>query len=374
MSEVGKDYCPGNRFHFIGNKGKSADISLMLVDTDRDNAEIIVRNHMTGGGNKITFEAPEGYPLDESWFKKLLSVVFLSAANFVQKHPREQALALGIDTTTHDLKIKDLKAEFTLINRDKKQLGPLPELGEKVEKVSVSKLVAEKERLTGFNREQTERTKEKEEIQEKIEESEKWITQVEKDLQNRRDLLQELQNSKKAIPEAKSFLDVGDISQKIEKADETNLKADQYKRDKEAIAKHEEVDESLRENKRTQKKAMGERTQYIQSFNLPFKNLSIDNEGGLMINERPLSTFSKGEQEIAVAQLHASINPELKLRFLDNFESLDEENQERILKKLFKRGFQVITAEVDGNLNKPNTIVLKECKEISTPDQGKKEE
>ncbi len=68
----------GERFRFISN-GKSADIELTLFDEDKQ-AEIKVRNHITAGGNHISFKAPEDYPISDKWLKNLLSVAFLSAS------------------------------------------------------------------------------------------------------------------------------------------------------------------------------------------------------------------------------------------------------------------------------------------------------
>ena len=70
--------------------------------------------------------------------------------------------------------------------------------------------------------------------------------------------------------------------------------------------------------------------------------------------------FSKGELELIVAKLHASVNPELKIRFIDDFELLDEGNQKKIVEYLLKENFQIITAEV-GEKKGKDIILLTEC-------------
>ena len=63
-----------------------------------------------------------------------------------------------------------------------------------------------------------------------------------------------------------------------------------------------------------------------------------------------------------MAKLQASQNPNLKMRFIDDFESLDEDNQEKILKLLFEKGFQVITSAVGDKVTRKDSILLRECK------------
>ena len=96
-------------------------------------------------------------------------------------------------------------------------------------------------------------------------------------------------------------------------------------------------------------------------------------DGALLLNGRPVKEphFSRGELELIVAKLYTSMNPTLKTRFIDDFETLDDESQTKLLDTLLAQGFQVITAEVRKTNNKDNTLLLRECKVVTEKSQKK---
>ena len=136
----------------------------------------------------------------------------------------------------------------------------------------------------------------------------------------------------------------------------------------------ESIKKELEDNKRKQDKVGQERLNYIKSFNFGFSGLEVDDSGGLLLNGRPVKDqyFSKGELEIIVAKLYASLNPDLKVRFIDDFDLLDDDNQIKILDELLKDGFQIITAEVGTKVVKDNTILLRECALVKSYEDSKK--
>jgi hypothetical protein len=56
------------------------------------------------------------------------------------------------------------------------------------------------------------------------------------------------------------------------------------------------------------------------------------------------------------------LNPELKVRFIDDFDLLDDHNQELLIKNLTKRDFQIITASVGDTKKSDNSVLLRACK------------
>ena len=60
----------GERFRFIGSKGATADIEIKLIDEDKK-GEVIIKNHISKDTNKITFEASEGYVINNEWLNNL---------------------------------------------------------------------------------------------------------------------------------------------------------------------------------------------------------------------------------------------------------------------------------------------------------------
>jgi DNA repair exonuclease SbcCD ATPase subunit len=366
IAETNKDgQLIGERFRFIGPKKATADIELVLFD-EQKNFEVSVKNHISKQSNSITFEAPKGCGLGDDWLKSLLSAAFLSAKNFTQLSPKEQALLLGIDVSKFDAEIKDLKGEYTLINRDIKAFGEIPQVA-KAEKVSVAELIKQKDTIAAHNQEQHTR-------QANINFANQTIGQLEakeKELRAQLTSIQAQIISNKAvletIPKPEVSQDATEIVAAIANAEQTNAQADLYTRTEQKRSQKAAKEKELADNKAQQEEAAQKRLDYIKGFDFGFEGLGVDDDGGLLLNGRPIKEpyFSKGELEIIVAKLYVSKNPALKVRFIDDFEALDKENQESLVSELLEAGFQVITAEVGEDTSKENTILLRECKKAT---------
>ena len=154
-----------------------------------------------------------------------------------------------------------------------------------------------------------------------------------------------------------------DIDAQLLGAMKTNHDAQEYaqylKRCEAKSAKEKEKEA----NKAAQEEAATARNAYIKSHDHGFAGLTTDEDGNLLYNERPIREpyFSKGQLEMIVAKLHISRNPVFKVRFLDDFDLIDEPNQEKILTDLLAAGFQPIVALVGQKSERENTLVLREC-------------
>jgi len=371
IAERTKEGVIGERFRFIGNKKASSDIIIHIVDEKQGEEPIIVKNHITKQGNQISFEAPDGYHVDEGWLNNLLNVSFMSASNFCKMSGKEQAIALGIDTSEHDQKLAEKKQEYTLLNRELKSLGT-PEEVEKVEPVVLNDLYKKKKEVEDHNRIQENIKQKRVNLEEESSRLAERIAEKQKQIERLKEEIkadsEEIENNRKWIKEnkAEEWKDASEIDREIENAEETNQKAQAYR---EYLNHKERIDvkkSELDKNKEEQKEIEAERLEFIKNHNLGFSQLSIDDNGGLLLNGRPIREpyFSQGERELVVAKLAASQNPELKVRFVDDFDLLDEDNQQKILNTLLEEGFQVITGEVGKTSKDDNTILLKECKVV----------
>lgn len=360
---------PGERLHFIGGAGKSSDVELIIVDEARGNAQIKVKNHITAATNSISFEAPQGYPMDDGWLSRLLNVALLSAKNFCGLSSRDQALLLGIDVSDLDKQLKATKEEFTGLNRDRKQIGEVVEVPA-VERVSVSDLLAEKEKIDRFNRIQQERNDAIIDGKDHARKLEEDIAAIEARLAEAKAKHEKAIADLKAMPVPEPDMPTEHILSAIHGAEETNRKAEAYRQYKEKKAKATAKDAEIAENQARQFEIQKQRLARIASHKFPFSGLSVDDGGGLLLNGRPINhnTFSKAELELIVARLYSSLNPEFKVRFIDDFESLDEDNQKKLVDDLLAEGYQIITAEPGKKAVRPNTILLKECKVVESYD------
>ena len=355
----------GNRYLFIGPKGTSSDVIVHIRDV-KNNALIEVSNHITASKNGITFkiiESESNYVLNESWLTNLFNESLLSASKFTSLSAKEQALALGVDTTEIDKKIAEVKSEYTILNREVKSFGELKEC-KPIEKLNGQELYDELMKANEHNQSINKYLGDIEtKIQnidyqrDKIRELEEKIEEINKLIISDYRFISNLQSKiKPAIP-------TEPIKQKIAKIEENNAEYQSYVDYTKKLKEKQAVEAKVTANRTLLEQHEQSRLELIKSKKLPFKNLSIDDDGGLLMNGRFIRPpfFSTGELEKIVAFIAKAQNPNLKLRFIDDFNLVDEINQELILKELTDAGFDVIVADV-GNESKENGILIRDGK------------
>ncbi len=347
----------GERFRFIGSQGETSDVELILVD-EKENRQIIVTNYITKSGNSISFSAVGEYDIDENWLKNILSVSLMSAANFTDLNGKAQAILLGIDTKPYDEEIKQVKSEFTLLNRDLKNLGKI-EAVEKVEEVSVKDLIdkrLEAEKNNNKIKEFSRLIKDEEFV---IEATEKKIEELKGSISGKKSLISAWREEMTKL----CVMDISAIAEEINSVEETNKKAAKYEEYRKEMSKCNAISFEITSNRQELQKKEQARLNYVKSFDFGIEGLSVDEKGSLLLNDKPIKDpyFSRGELEVIVAKLHIYRNPDFKVRFLDDFDLLDEENQIDIVDNLLKHGFQVITAEVGKVKTSDNCVLLREC-------------
>ena len=378
----------GERHRFIGKAGASSDIEITLIDPEKNNAEIVVKNHITANTNQITFTAPEGYVTDPGWLNNLLNISFLSAKNFAALSPKDQALALGIDVSSFDEKIKEKKEDRKLENRYLEPYKDLAEV-EKVDKVSLDAMVTRKTTLDERRR-----------ADNKIFDTREYYIRLHAKLQKEylaatadtdgvneimlgdgaetiliipkfhHVLIDTFESLISHLPELDKTLaaDLEAYSQDVKNVDETNAKADKYAAYLKDLTAKATIVKAIAKLEKEIGQLVADRLAHIKKINMGFEGLTIDEEGGLVFDDghgpRPIREpyYSKGQMEIIVARLYAATKPTLKVRFIDEFDCLDEINQEKIVKFLIDEGFQVITSSVGTVAKNENTIILRECK------------
>lgn len=370
IAERSKDAIIGERFRFISSGAKSADLQIDVFDENTGEV-VVVKNHMTAQGNQITCEPVQ----NKEWLFDLLNVAFLSAKNFSQTNGKQQALLLGIDTSKYDTDIKILKDQYTLINREIKAFGDLEEI-EITTSVNITKLIDKKEdieseyygkqrKVDEHNRNYIQRTEQKNQCLTKIDNLKEQLEKCKEWLKNNPDIEKQKDVDKPNLETLRN---------QINNAQETNHRADDYQHYLEKKKQKTKKENELLDNKVNQNNVEQNRLDYIHSFKFGFDGLAVDYEGNLMLDGRPIREpyFSKGELEMIIAKLYVSQNPTLKLRFIDDFELLDEDNQKKIVNDLLKQNFQIITAEVGKKLKTGHTILLKECKIVDSYENQEK--
>lgn len=401
----------GKRYLFIGKSSRSADIEYEFLDKDT-NDKFVVRNHLTDASNKIELESEGKAPLSIDWLKRFLGSALMSAKAFSALSGIEQARLVGVDTSEFDTQIEKLKKEASDIRSKIDFMGNLKPVEEvkpvDVDEIEVRRGYAMKAYNDGYKANRDENARRREEHAHEVDKASRAVEEFQKAQSLREAAIVNATNCLTLLEKLGYIGDeVGDFIRELPKPeekkieeiypltplelidpelpDDTNIKAIEaekqaaiqnnfmvagYQEYLKAKEKLECLKKELEDNIQNKKNIVCKRAEYISTRSFGFKGLSADEKGFLTLEGRPIneSYWSKGELEIIVATIAASLNPDVKVRFVDDFDCIDSTNQEKILKRLLEMDFQVIVAEVGDKSDKPNTILLKECK-ITSDDQ-----
>lgn len=390
----------GERFRFIGPKAATAKGEMILHD-EKTGIDIKVMRKLTKSGSDLSFEAPEGFELGQQWLTELFNIFLIAPKKFCELSAREQAKALGIDTKKFDDAISEYKKEYTETNAVYRSFGELTEVA-KVDKIDVSSLQASKEEIRNklndqylANKKVNEYlilayNKEDEKAQEEYEEAKRDMDKKNKRVEHSKSLLELLKlegyggnevtvwidslpyirmvskrevEKPDCITELPDDSELKDIDQQIIAAGETNNKAILYEQYLEKKTKKGLYDTALKTNKDKQAAKEAERLEYIKSFKFPFSNLSVGEDGELLLNGKPIKQeyFSTGELLKIIPVLIATTQPELKYVFLQDFNLMDEDKQKEIEEYLTGKGFQLVVEMVgQQKVADKNCILLRD--------------
>lgn len=393
----------GERFRFIGPNGKTANGEMILHDEKTGNDIKVIRK-LTKTGTDLSFEAPEGVELDQAWLTDLFNIFLIAPKKFTELSSKEQAKALGIDTKHFDEVTTRLKKQYTEINAVYRSFGELPEV-EKIERVDVTILQAHKKEIADKlnakyleNKAHNEALKKEWEatcdeidkkcavfnnaqisLENKIEQATSLYSKLEGlgytgyEVKNWIDSLgipQEQTNSESLypsrpeyIPELPDRAELDAIDAQILAASETNNKALLYEQYLQKKEQKEAKEAELKANKDKQATIEAERLEYIKAFKFPFSNLTVGEEGELLLNGKPIKAeyFSTGELLKIIPVLISTTQPELKYVFLQDFNLMDEDKQKEIEEFLTGKGFQLVVEVVGkSKIADKNCILLRD--------------
>ena len=337
------DAMKGKRLMFVGNNDDEAEITLVLTDGED---QYKIRREIAA--NKLEITSTTGKKLDQSWLNSFFSEMMLSPIAFSRLTPKEQAAWLGIDTSQWDEKIAELKQEHTLINRELSAFGEV-EIPEKVELADISQLIRQKNEAVAFNEVQKERERMIRDKAAHIESADRQVQHLMQELQIAQVALENRKKELAQLPEPEPLIDTNKFDSVIAEIDQQNSLARKYEEAVEKSRQKEAKAQELQQNKADQKAQMELKTTYMQSLNLPAPNLTIDDNGGLMFDGRPIATPHLSHSELikVCVQLIAPKNENFKYVFLEDFDVFDDKKAKETLDWLLERGYQVLAEKVN---------------------------
>ena len=370
----------GERFRFIGPNGVTGKGEMTLYD-EKTGWEVKVIRKLTKTGTELKFQGPDTADLNQQWLTDLFNIFLIAPKRFTELSAKGQALALGADTSVIDKEMLELKTEYTAINRDYRNYGEITPV-DYAEKVDFADLSKQKDDIVEFNKLQEDRQLVIDDANSVIE---TYVAEADDIVLEINRLKNKLANTRNLIIESETVLNdcvqpepikpLDDINLQIKNASDTNDKAVAYekyieKRDQKAAAKAK-----LDINNTKQKTKEHERIDYIKSLKLPFDNLSIDEEGQLLMDGKLIKEpyFSTGELLKTIPILISSQNPTLKYVFIQDANLLDEDKLAEIEQELTGRGYQLVIEMVGKTKVKDKTsILLKDNTVVDDYEQSKK--
>lgn len=401
----------GERFRFIGENGATSTNHMVLIDELHKNAEIKVTRKLTKTGTELSFQAPNDYPhtLNQDWLNSLFNIFLIAPKKFLELNGMQQAKALGIDTSQYDAAMVKLKNEYTTLNAVFKSYGEIAVV-EKVEKVNVEELQQKKVKLENDLMEQMKKNKsankvindaydlacqkkqvenqqfnkEQDDLAQNVSMAGDWseglgnmgcpTTEIDKWINLKREEIKPEKKLNEGYPPKPCFeedietiapehrgkyiasliKEVPDkteliaLEKEINDAHQTNMNALLYTQYQEKVKQRDEKAAQMKANKLSQTDADVQKIEYIKQFKFPFKNLSVDDDGNLLLGGKPITDayFSTGELLKVIPILISTTKPELKYVFIQGFNDLDEDNWKTIEKHLTDKGFQLVVEVV----------------------------
>lgn len=367
----GKTYFDSDPFRLVKHDKEKAVINLVLEGKNR---EIIINRTFTAptegepkGYDTLRIVDTTGEKLGQKELNAFFSSFTIDPLFIARQKPKEQIEAIkevaGIDTSEIEAKALETYDKRTVENRELTRLKwVLTEYDnvEEVQEVSVSDLIAERDKKQQENAEiydlevqvSTKKGKIKtseekiDELKAEIKRLEGVIFQDEKDL---KDLEEKLKKSEKH--------DLEEITEKINRSEEINEKARKYKEKLENSKKYEAQKKVCDDLDKLYKDQLQAREDLIKNSKLP-EYISFSKDAGVLVNEIPFNQLNTAEQIKVAIQLGAILTPELKILHIKDGSLLDEDTLKIVKEVVEAHDYQILIERVGEEAL--DTIIMRE--------------
>lgn len=367
----GKTYFDSDPFRLVKHDKEKAVINLVL---EGQNREIIINRTFTAptegepkGYDTLRIVDTTGAKLGQKELNAFFSSFTIDPLFIARQKPKEQIEAIkevaGIDTSEIEAKALETYDKRTVENRELARLkGVLTEYDnvEEVQEVSVSDLIAERDKKQQENAEiydlEVQISTKKGKIktsEEKIDELKAEIKRLEgvifQDNKDLKDLEEKLKNSEKH--------DLEEITEKINKSEEINEKARKYKEKLENSKKYEAQKKVCDDLDKLYKDQLQAREDLIKNSKLP-EYISFSKDAGVLVNEIPFNQLNTAEQIKVAIQLGAILTPELKILHIKDGSLLDEDTLKIVKEVVEAHDYQILIERVGEEAL--DTIIMRE--------------
>jgi hypothetical protein len=315
-----------------------------------DLGDLLVKRTFTStGGGTLTVSNKDGatYKSPQTMLDALVGPISFDPLAFSRMRPADQAATLQTllgDKFTASLAELDDKIKQTFdaraeVNRDIKRLGAPTEV-EPAERVDVSKIIAEKEAITAFNREQDSREYLRKDVAEDGQRIKARITKLESELAEAKEELAQITEHYKKLPKPELHKPLDEVNSKLASVDETNRQAAAY----EAYQLHTTEIKAMNEKSQGLTDALEslrrDRLSLLSKAKFPVDGLGLE-DGRVTFEGLPFEQASQARQlEVSVA-MGLAANPKLSVLLIRDGSLLDDAHLATIAKMAKEADAQV---------------------------------
>jgi hypothetical protein len=261
--------------------------------------------------------------------------------------------------------MKALRKDLKKLEDDRLTQGRLvtkmgvPEPVEEVESVNIDLLRKKEDAIIAFNNKQDDLIAEIAHKETAVDNCEQWVNDIDKQIAETETTLKKLRKKSTEMQEQhalavqtlkqlgtpEEFKPTDAIAEAIDEAEETNLKAAQYKQSLVEVERYQKEKAEYEQYGQQIKDKRIEIKKHSSEIKLPVDGLELT-EDNIMFNGTPLAQEGKGDRLITSAEIGMAMNPKLEVMFVEDAEGLDDDNFEALLQLADRKGYQVWLASV----------------------------
>ena len=339
----------------IGNAEREIEIKRSITKKERPDGSITTTS-------SLSIKDTAGEKLSQAELDSLISEFTVDPLSFAAKSPVRQAEIArelsGIDTSEIEKTRAETYTERTLVNRELKTLqSNTAEPVEEIAPVDVSDLIGQRDQMQqrntareGIERERVDLTSE--------------ISGVTLDIEKLGVELQRATSELSQLPEAEPEESTETLDLKISEATETNHRAQVFNEWTARVASRDAAAEKSGKLTEQIDSLDEQKSEMLKSSKLPFKNIEIDDEAGLVIGGIPFAQKSTAEQIQISARIGMELSPDLRVLCIKEGSTLDLESVKVLRTMAERHGYQILVERV-GEVAGVDKIVLRAGKLIS---------
>ncbi len=340
----------------LGNAEREIEVKRSITRKDKEDGSVST-------SSSLSIKDTAGEKLSQADLDGFISEFTVDPLSFAKKRPDQQAQIArelaGVDTTDVEKRRADAYADRTLVNRELKQLeGETAEKPDEIKAVEITDLYTQRDVIKSANETRRGVDKERASLDTLVGELRAKIEKLNGEMSTANETLEQLTASE---PEESTET----VDLQIQEAAETNQEAQLWERwqgkDAERVAA---LDKSANLTQKIDALDT-EKTEMLKASKLPFKNVVIDDEAGLVIGGIPFSQKSTAEQIQISARIGMELAPDLRVICIKEGSSLDPTSVDTLRKLAARHNYQILVERV-GEVSGVDKIVLRGGKLISS--------